>query len=84
MSRMTAAITVGAIAGGVLGLLVGLVLAPMTDLGNPFYCVGIGLAVGAGIGLRPQEVGRADHGDAGDARGRAVRLKRPRPPRQPG
>jgi len=49
MSRAIAKITIGALIGGAIGLLVGLALASTSIGGNPFLYVGIGIAVGAGI-----------------------------------
>lgn len=49
MSRVVAIITTGAIVGGVIGLLAGL----LVGAGNPFYFAGIGMASGAAISLVP-------------------------------
>lgn len=48
MSRYIATITIGALVGGLLGLLVGLFLP---GLENPFTYMAIGIAVGAGVSL---------------------------------
>lgn len=46
---ITRNIAIGAIVGGVLGLLVGLLLVGLTDsIDNPFWAMSIGIAVGAG------------------------------------
>ena len=47
MSRTIAAIVVGALVGGGLGLLIGLV----SGAGNPFVYMAIGIAVGGGAYL---------------------------------
>lgn len=49
MSKTVAKITIGALIGGVVGFLIGLVLASTSIGGNPFLYAGIGIAVGAGV-----------------------------------
>lgn len=55
-------ITIGALVGGVLGLLVGLLLVGVTDsIDNPFWAMSIGIAVGAGA-FGTTTLGRRDPG----------------------
>jgi hypothetical protein len=49
MSKTVAKITIGALIGGVVGFLIGLVLASTSIGGNPFLYASIGIAVGAGV-----------------------------------
>ena len=47
MSRSVAIITVGAISGGILGLVIGL----LAGAGNPFSYAAIGIGIGAAISI---------------------------------
>lgn len=47
MSRNVAAITIGGIVGGAIGLVAGLVVRA----GNPFLYAGIGIALGAALAI---------------------------------
>lgn len=47
-------ITIGALAGGVIGLAIGLLLVGLTDaIENPFWAMSIGIGVGAVLATAP-------------------------------
>ena len=47
-------VSVGALLGGVVGVLAGFVLLALDAVGNPFYVMSLGIALGAATGIVPR------------------------------